>query len=353
MPATYSIVAVTRTPQAAAPPTLLERGALRGSISWTEDLRAPGEANVSVNVKTLTGDIKAALLDLGSTPMEVWIYRNTDMVFAGPVISYSVENEVLSLTCRDLTYYLQYMFVITDKTWSAIDQGVIVKEIIDDWQALSYGDYGLDASGIGATGTTRTLALPGTTEPTEALKFVMSLSNSDNGFDIGTVPDTRAVTLWSPLRGADLSATVFLERGLDSPSINVSVAPQIVASEVYGVGTGPDVDPALTSTQSDTAFRAAFGRSGVYIPFDPVTSQAHLDDLAIYEKDARSAQFFQVGARQIISVSDGRYDDFNVGDIVNYSHDVGLGLFTGAFRVVRRVMTVGEDGQEKMGVEFE
>lgn len=351
--ATYTVTVVRRTPQAAAPPTLLELGSLRGSISWTEDLREPGEATLGVNVATLSDGIKADLLDIGSTPMEIWIYRDTTMVFAGPVVSYSVSNEVLTLTCRDLTYYLQYFLIVTDKTWSAIDQGVIVKEIIDDWQALAYGDFGLDATGLGATGTTRTLALPGTTEPTEVLKFVYSISNSDNGFDIATVPSTRAVTLWSPLKGSDLTATVFLERGLDSPTTTVSVAPQIVASEVYGVGTGPDVDPALTSTQSDTAFRAAFGRSGVYIPFDPVTDQTHLDDLAIYEKDQRGAQFFQVGAKEIISVSDGRYEDFGVGDIISYTHDVGLGQFTGAFRVVRRMMTVGNDGTEKMGVEFE
>lgn len=348
---TYSVVAVARTPAELAPPTLTELGPLIGPFSWVEDLRQPGTGTFQVNTDALTADIKARLLDLSLAPMEVWVYRNDTKVFAGPVVSGSIDGGVITLTARDLLLYLAYMVVPTDKTWAAVEQADIVAEMVDDWQALTYGDFGIDTSSISATGTTRTLTIMGATEFPVVLDEALRLANSANGFDIHVDPTTRALVIDSPSRGTDLSASVFLERGLASPQTVFSVAPGLVASELYAVGTGPGTD-ALTATVSDTGLRAAFGRVGAAMRFDPVADQGLLDDLAAYESGLRGTHFFQVSPGELLPVSDGRYEDFGVGDTVTYSFDAGLGLYTGSFRVTRRSVSVDADGTEKMSVEF-
>lgn len=353
MSATYSVVAVARTPQAAAAPTLSELGPLVGSFSWVETTRGAGSASVSVNADSLDDTIKARLRELGTNPVEVWVYRDSTKVFAGPVVSVGVQGPIVTLTCGDLLTYLAYMLVPTNKSWSATEQTTIVKTLIDDWQALSYGDFGLDTSSMASTGTTRTHDIAGATEFPSVLEETLRLSQADNGFDIYIDPDTREVVIASPLRGSDLSTGVFLERGIGSSNLLISVAPGIAASEVYGVGTGPDLDPPLASTGSDTDFREAFGRTGLATRYDPVVNQAMLDDLVARDAGLVAAQFFVPAPNSLFQVSDGRYEDFGAGDIVTYSHDSGLGTHTGAYRVASRQMAVGADGTETMSVEFE
>lgn len=350
MAAQYDIVAVGRTPQQTVTPLLAELGPLYADFSITEEVDGPGEADFSVDVETLGSDVKDRLRDLRAKPMEIWVYRNGTMIYAGPVIGGQISGTKVTMTTKGLLYYLRYMLVTTDKTWTTTDQFTIAKTVIDDWQGLDYGHYGLVATAIGTSGVTRTLDLPGATEPLVVADVIRDLGMADNGFDAEVVPSTRAVVLTNPSKGTDLSTSVFLERGIQSPDIRFSVAPGIVASDVYLTATGEGSDP-LTATKFLAATRSTFGRSGFATSADSVNTQALADDLAQAVLDARGEALFQPGAN-LLPVAGAGYDDFGVGDTVTYSFDAGLGRQTGTYRIAKRTLEVGDDGTETMGVEF-
>ena len=345
--ATYEIVAVGRTPQQLTGPTLAELGPLRGAFSLTETLNDAGEFSINVNMGTLTSDIKTRLRDLADTPMEIWVYRDSVAIFKGPVVGGNINNDNVSMTARGLLFYLYYMLVETDKTWNNIDTYTIAAEMVDDWQDQDYGNYGVSTVSVGTSGTTRDHFIAGATESPRVFDSVKAFA--EGVFDFWVDPTDRELNFGA--KGSDKSATVFLERGIQSPNIQFSVAPDYLASEVYATGTGPDVDPALTVTKSNTTLRQAFGRVGMGITHDPVKDSDHLDDLAQADLDDRGAMYFKPGPG-MIPVPDADWDDFETGDLVTFTHDAGLGQVSGTYKLGKRTLTVGNNGQEMISVEF-
>ena len=348
--AQYDVVAVSRTPQSASAPTLVELGPLYASFSLTENLIGADELSLSINIETILADIKTRLRDLADAPMEVWLYRDGILIFQGPVVAGDISDTIVSLSCFDASFYMNYMLVTTDESWAAVDQFTIAAQVVDDWQALTYGNYGVDTSAISTSGQVRTFAIPGATEFVVVSDVIQNIADADNGFDYYINAD-RELTLAYPQRGSDLSTTVFLERGIKSPNIRFSVAPRLVASEAYLTGTASG-ETALTALKSNTTLRATFGRSGFGASVDNVSEQAMLDDLAQKTVDVRAVPFFQPGPG-LIPVAGAQYADFGPGDTVTYAYDAGLGLQSGSYRVLRRMLELGDDGTESMSVEFE
>lgn len=348
MAAQYEIVAVGRTPQQLTGPVLEELGPLRGGFTLTETLNDAGELSMSVNMGTLIAAIKTRLRNLRAQPMEIWVYRDSVRIFRGPVVGGDISGDSVNLTARGMLFYMHYMLVETDKSWTATDIYTIGAELVDDWQDQDYGNYGINTVGVGTAGVTRDHVIAGATETPRVFE---ALKNFAEGvFDFWVDPTDASLNFGT--KGQDKSATVFLERGIQSPNSQFSVAPDFIASEVYATGTGPGVDPALTSVDTNTTVRTSWGRAGVGITHDPVSDQNHLDDLAAADLADRSDAYFKPGPG-MIPLDNAQWDTFDNGDTVSYAHDDGLGQVSGTYRVVKRVLTVGTTGQEKISVEFE
>lgn len=346
--AVYTVVAVQRTPQSATAPTLAELGPLAAAIEYTDSLNEAPEGRFAVDVDSLQGDIKASLLDPLAQPLEVWVYRDSVKVFAGPVVGGEIKDSILTLTCRGLEFYTAYMLVETAKTWSTIDQYTIATDVIDDWQAQTYGNYGIDTSAIGTSGTTRSLAIPGDEEPRVVYEVLRDLSGLDNGFDWWVDPTDDELKL-AGSRGSDKSASVFLELGVKSSAVKFTIAPGWIASEAYASSTGGET--VLTTSKSNTSLRNSWGRAGVALTVDDDPDAATLADAAQAVLDSRSSVFFVPGP-DLIPVSGADVDDFGVGDTITYTYDAGLGQQTGEYRIRKRKVTVGPEGQEFMAVDF-
>lgn len=346
--AQYDIVAVRRTPQSSGAPTLVELGPLHATVEYTDILNAAPEGTFAMSTDSLQDDIKSALRTIDTTPLEVWVYRDGVKVFAGPVIGYEVQDSIISLSCRGLELYTAYMLVHTDKTWSAVDQYTIATDMIDDWQVQTYGHYGIDTSGIGLSGTTRSLVIPGAEEARIVYSELMELAGLDNGFDWWVDPIDGDLEL-AASRGSDKSTSVFLELGVRSAAVRASVGPGVIASEAYGTGTGGD--PVLTATKTNTTMREAWGRAGVAVTMDGAPDASTLGDAVQSYLDARDKFFFLPGPN-MIPVTGADVNDFGVGDTVTYTYDAGLGQQTGSFRIMKRTVSVDADGQENMTVDF-
>lgn len=346
--AQYDIVAVQRTPQSSGAPTLVELGPLHAAVEYTDILNAAPEATFTMSTNSLQDDIKAALRSPDTLPLEVWVYRDGVKVFAGPIIGGEVQDSMLTLTCRGLEFYTAYMLVHTDKTWAAVDQYTIATDMIDDWQAQTYGHYGIDTSAIGLSGTTRSLVIPGVEEARIVYDELLAFTGIDNGFDWWVDPIDGDLML-AAARGTDKSDSVFLELGVRSSAVRFSVAPGVIASEAYASGTGGE--SAVTTSKTNTVLRMAWGRAGVAMSMDGDPDASTLGDAAQAYLDSRG-RFLFVPGPNMIPVTGADVDDFGVGDTVTYTYDAGLGQQTGAFRILKRTVSVGVDGQESMAVDF-
>lgn len=346
--AEYNVVAAQRTQQSGAPPTLIELGPLECSIEYADILNEAPEGKFTLNVDTLQDDIKTSFRDLVAQPLEVWVYRDSTRVFKGPVIGGELKEKVLTISARGAEFYSAYMLVETAKTWAAVDQYTIATDVIDDWQAQTYGDYGINTSAIGTSGTTRSLAIPGDEEPRVVYEVLRDLTGSDNGFDWWVDPTDDELKL-AALRGSDKTASVFLELGVVAPGIRFTVAPGVIASEVFAASTGGST--VLTTSKTDTVLRASWGRAGTGISVDGDPDATTLGDVAQGHLDARGSTFFVPGP-EMIPVAGAGVEDFNVGDIVTYTYDAGLGQQTGPYRIRKRRVLVTAAGQEHMAVDF-
>lgn len=349
MAAAYELVAVARTPQAATGPTLTVLGPIVApSITWTDELVGPGSIAFSCEARLLQSDIRARLRDLDANPTEVRLYRDGVVVAAGFLAGYQLQGGTLSATAPGLLGYLAYMWLTSDLSYAGVDQHTIGKGLVDHWQALSYGNFGIDTSGITASGVTRVRDFKAL-EGEQVLRRLLELRAVDDGFDVHVNPATRALVFSYPQRGTDLSASViFDQRNIVDDGLSVSVAPGDLASEALTVGTGPAAAP-IASSPANTALRAAFGRTGVWATFDGVSVQATLDDHAQALLDARDAQLV-VPSPGLVPIADVDVDGFNVGDTVKYSFDAGLGLVEATRRVTTRRVTIDEAGKETMAV---
>jgi hypothetical protein len=307
----------------------------------------PSECDLTVSISSLDSDTKDALLDLTAEPLEVWVYRDGTRIFAGPIVGGNIDADDISLTCRGRLIYLGYMLVTTNKAFVTTDLFTIAKTLIDDWQGLSYGNFGLLTASIGTLGTTRSLDIPGASE------FPSVGSSIDNiaagSFDVWIDPDTGNVE-FAAARGTDLSATVSIERGIANTQAGFAVGPGILASEVYVSGTAPD--SVLTTSKSDATLRESFGRAGLFVNHDPVTDANHLSDLADGDLAEVSELYFAPGG-SVFEVPEADYDDMEPGNTVEYSYDFGIGKFTKSVRIQRRELSVDVAGQESINVEFE
>ena len=350
--AEYELVAVARTPQSGAAPTLTELGPIVApTITTTRRLRGTDSLAFSCVPDRLDSGIRSRLLDLAANPLEVWLYRDGVITAAGFVAGYQAQGGTLSVTAPGLLGYLAYMQVHADLDYSAgTDQTLIGKGLVDQWQALAYGNFGIVTSGITASGVTRSrkyLAV----EQHQVLQRLNELGAAANGFDVDLNPATRALLLTYPQQGTDLSASIVLDgRNITDAGVVVSVAPGDLASEAYGTGGSADA-AAITSLQSNTTLRAAFGRSAVAGSFDGVTQQTTLDQHTQAMLDARDQQLFLPGPG-LVPVADADIGSFDIGDQVTYSYDAGLGEQSGVFRVAELQTTVDANGAESMKVSF-
>lgn len=141
----YDLVAVARVPQTSGPPTFIEVDPIDWTdLTWSEALNVPPTLSVSAKVASLTDSVLQRLQFPHEAPTELWLYRNGRKVFAGPLLGGRVSEESLSLEAGGIETYTRWMHVVSDLTFTEVDQFAIVAALINQWQMLEYGHFGID-----------------------------------------------------------------------------------------------------------------------------------------------------------------------------------------------------------------
>lgn len=353
--AEYKISVASRVPNAATPHTITEIGELAaiGGISYTDVLNAEGEASLSVEPEKVPLSIATRLADLQSTPCELIVIRDATKVWTGPILSCQLQGTTLTINARSLMYYFRYMVLEADLIFgSPTDQFTIGKGLVNAYQNLSYGDYGIDTSGIGTAGVTRIRRYV-YTEGHNVFDRLQQLAEIDNGFDFWIDADDRDLN-FAASRGTDKTGQVYADQSnILNPNVFWSVSQDNVASEGLAVGTVDDPDAApIVGNKSNTTLRSQFGRVTVFISADGVTTQATIDDHAQRVIDARDSQILIPGP-SVFPVADALPTDFDPGDKISYSINVGrLGQIYLEQRVRSKRIIVDEEGAENMELEL-
>lgn len=347
----YSVSITHRSPNTSAAPTLTELGPVVASdLSWSEELTREGAASASTVPETLDQDIIDSITEILNNDdtvdgLELWIYRGATLVFQGPIVGIQVQQDgTWTFVARGLLYYLRYFFLreVATLAFSGVDQHLIGQTLVDDWQSLDHGNFGIDTSGISTSGTTRDRTY---TAGDNVYQRLIELAEVDGGFDVW-FSDRQ---LMFGTKGTDLTGSVVLDRrGISNSGIAVSLAAGDLASEAYGTNT--DESP-LTSELSNTALRESFGRAGISASFDGVTVQATLDDHTQALLDARTRPFVSASP-ELIPVDGAGVTDFDTGDTVAFGPRIGIPDVVLERRVLKKSVSVGDDGNESINVEF-
>lgn len=141
----YDLIAVARVPQQSGPPTFIEVDPIEWSdLTWNEELSAPPTLSATTKIDSLPDSILQRLQTPHDWPTELWLYRNGRKVFAGPLIGGRVSNDSLTLEAAGIEVYTRWMYIVENRTFTDVDQFAIVAELIDQWQQLDYGNFGIE-----------------------------------------------------------------------------------------------------------------------------------------------------------------------------------------------------------------
>jgi hypothetical protein len=350
----YDVVIVARIPQVSGPPAFIEIDPIEWkSLTYANTLSQPQELSASCQISSLTESVLQRLRNLAELATEIWLSRNGKVVFAGPVMGYQTSGEDLTITAKGLLAYLRMMYVTSDLVFQAKDQATIVKSMIDQWQDLSYGNFGLDTSSITATGVTRNATYL-STELHNIGQRVEDLGVQASGFDAEIDPATRKISLWSPFRGVDRStgedAIVIDERNITSGDIVSSVAIGDIATDSFVTGTSQGQSAPLYSTRFNAELRAKFGRAGISQTYSDISDQPTLDNYAQALVDARKTSLLIPGPKTRVT-PDADLASYGVGDTIAYQLG-GVLAVSGSFRIRKQTITARSTGQEDVDLEF-
>lgn len=355
----YLVEAVARTPQSSGPPTFVDVGPIAyAGLSWSDELNRPGDIQFSCVPADLEPDVRERFRDLAATPTEIRVTRidgsASAVVARGEVRTRLIQGGSMSVTCAGLLGYLQRMGFSSTTTHDT-DQFTIVKTLVDNSQARSFGDYGIDTSEIGLSGVTREATFDrAEMVRSNVLEQIQRLGEADNGFDIWVEPETRVLRLASPARGADLTDGVFIDaRNITSPNEAASIAPSVFGTVARGSSTAADPDTApLFASFVLTSARNAYGDAVIGESHHDIVNQTTLNSHAIALLNAKARQLFTPGP-EWLPVLDADVGDFQVGDTIRYAYNAGLGDVDTGLRVTGlRVNIDGDTGVESLSVEF-
>ena len=352
---TYQLAVVSRIPSATGAPAFFEVDRLVWTkLSYSSALNEPQELSATCLVSALTPPIRQRLRDLANQPTELQLLRNGRVVFAGPLVGGQRNGEEITLAAAGLLAYLRRMTILESYVQEQIDQFTVVKDLVDAWQALSYGHYGLDTSGIGTSGVLRDVDFP-LEERQKLLRYVTELGAQENGFDVRVTPEARRLELHHPRLGLDRSsgedAVIFDHRNIAKEDVMFSAGPDDIATEAFGTSSASGDNEALLATASNEELRAKFGRSAAVGSFSDIGEQAALDERTAAMLEARSGMLVTPGSK--VSVTpDSDLSQYDEGDTVRFVVDSLIGI-DGPFRLRKVTVNVSKQAsREQVDLEF-
>lgn len=228
-------------------------------FNYNFELNREGECHIPINVNLLD---KFTMGNLYPRKSYLDIYRYDTKVWSG--IFSDVTGDIgtgsgrMTLNFKGYLWLLKKMKVSpAGKIITATDQGSIIWELINDFQSLPNGDYGITAGNI-ITGVTRDRTYQALKDIYEAAS---ELTEVINGCDLEITAD-KALNVYAH-KGHRLSHV--LEYGKNVSGISFSIDGKDVVNNSFAIGSGEGID-LLYSTAHNMQSQEEFGLAQGVVP---------------------------------------------------------------------------------------
>jgi hypothetical protein len=350
---TYELVVMARIHQAGGAPTYSEVDPITwSSLTYRDTISAAQELTATCKISTLTESVLQHLRYPDQFPLELWVRRSGQIIFAGPFEAEQIDDQKVELRGKGLLTYLSWMALDVDKQFLATDQASVVKGLVDAYQVGNFAHLGIDTTRVTATGRLIDYTYL-RDELNNVAKAADDIGKADGGFDLDVDPSTRQLICWSPIKGVDRStgedAIVLDSRNVTSGNILRSVGADDLATDVYATGSKAGGDAPLFVAVGNDQLRARYGKKVITRTFSNVADLDQLTALATATLNARGNALVVPGTKVRVT-PDADIADYTAGDIVSYDMGGELGT-SGAFRIRSRTVTVDESGHESVDLE--
>jgi hypothetical protein len=264
-------------------------------VAFTQQLNTYGTFSAHILLSGI--DANAFNVNNSTIPGRNAIYvdRNGVLIWGGVIWSrsYNSNSQDLSITAQEFLSYFTHRRISETTHFANIDQLVIAKTLIQDAQALPYGNIGV---GYNTAGQTTSGILIDRTYYNYELKTVFNaiedLSRQSDGFDfdidlaydISGLP-TKSFNTYYPKSGDTYSALNPSAIVFEFPAGNVVEYQypedgSIVANTVYALGAGSNEGKLISIAQDVTKLTEGWPLLDDQANYSDVTDQTMLDNLA-------------------------------------------------------------------------
>lgn len=257
---------------------LNQAGTLQGHLL----LSGMATAQFNVNASTIPG--KTA----------IYVDRDGDLIWGGIIWArtYNSEAQTLNLTAREFESYFERRRITTTTAFTNADQLVIARTLIDNAQAVTYGDIGVitgaETSGILINRVYYGYELKG------VYNAMQDLSRADDGFDFNievsydpiTEEPIKTLVLGYPRSGTvydvnDPEALVFLFPAGNIVEYEYPEDGSIAANSLYALGAGSNEGKLIANAQDNSRFTEGWALLEDQANYSDVTDTTLLQELAV------------------------------------------------------------------------
>jgi hypothetical protein len=334
-------------------------------VSFTQQLNQAGtfEAHLLLSGVNAFG----YNVDASTTPARNAIYVDRDGVLVwGGVIwgrSYSSNSQILTIQAREFMSYFEHRRITEDTVFTATDQLVLAKTLIENAQNETYGDIGIVYNTEGET-TSGVLIdrVYYAYELKTVFNAIQDLSRQIDGFefdvDVYYDPITgipvRAFNTYYPRIGTpyvlgDINVPVFIFPAGNIVEYEYPEDGSIVANTIYAVGAGSNEGKLESKAQNTPFLLDGWALLEEQANYSDITDQSVLDSLAIGQVNAVSYP------PTVVKVVAPPYENpifgtYQIGDdvrLIIQDNRFPTGL-DAIYRIVGLSLQPGEDGPERV-----
>lgn len=273
---------------------------------------------------------------------ETLVYRNGDIVWSGEQATRfgtlrANDPELITVTSYTFLEMLAHRTTIAYVRYDNTDQGLILKDLVDDSQDLTDGDLGFTFASITAT----------MSRDREYYRYKISdafinMSNNINGIDFYITHDK--VIHIVEFRGIDQSTQTIFEFGVNILEAEITEDFSTPSNQAFVLGSGLGSEQ-VEGSYIDTDARSVYKLRQQTISEIDVSSTDNLDDKAEayvrkYKNSLDTISFTQIPNSQ------PQFGTISIGDSIRIKINKGIYNINNIYRVYGYEVQVGQNGEE-------
>ena len=327
--------------------TLNGPGALTAAIR----LGAEPERHAPSGTAGVTETFTPPAPDVRAGAHAIYVERDGVIVWGGVVWTYDADvvSNTGTIGAEGFFSLLRGRVLETDYLPAVLkDQGLIVKELIDEIQGYTEGDHLIDTSTIDtSTGVTRNVGWEAW-ERKDVGQAIEELANTRDGFDFrircrwGSTTPVREFLIDYPATGRPTA--IVLELGRNLELLRHTDDATTLASKIFVRGSGSSSSVATATTHNTGT---GYVRRDLVASADDTSDTSVLTDIALRYAD-RGASPTRIPYVAIYPDQDPKIGSFTIGDIVELRGTYGAIDFGGNYRITGWSVSIDVSGQEKI-----